>query len=148
MSLARKLARRDVIPESVKREWYERGCRAGVESVRQQTREQLSTMYDQGFTAGMVKSHCRLPLCAVAVLHDKFGFGKARAQRFADELNKLTEEVAEGYVSEPELMQMLVDDGLDCCSRIVVEDKDGKRYGLDLERAKQIEKSNLQESQE
>ena len=132
MGLARKMARRDVIPESVKREWYEKGVRAGVESVRQQVTEQLRKAYDQGFTEAKVKAHISMTVSAVAVLHDKFGYGEVRAKRFADALDDLTESVNQGYVTTTDLMQMLVDDKLSFCSKVEVDDGNGKKYVLDL----------------
>lgn len=136
MGLARKMARRDVIPESVKREWYEKGVRAGVESVREQVTEQLRKAYDQGFTEAKVKAHISMTVSAVAVLHDKHGWGKVRAKRFADELDELSECVSKGLVTTTDLMQMLVDDGLDFCSKATVDDGNGKTYLLDLAKVK------------
>ena len=136
MGLARKMARRDVISESVKKEWYEKGVRAGVESVREQVTEQLRKAYDQGFVEAKVKAHISMTVTAIAVLHDKFGYGKVRAKRFADEMDELTESVNQGYVTTTDLMQMLVDDGLDFCSRATVDDGNGRTYLLDLARVK------------
>lgn len=132
MGLARKMARRDVIPESVKKEWYEKGVRAGVESVREQVTEQLRKAYDQGFVEAKVKAHISMTVTAIAVLHDKHGWGKTRAKRFADEMDELTECVNKGLVTTTDLMQMLVDDGLDFCGKATVDDGNGKTYLLDL----------------
>ena len=132
MSLARKLARRDVVPESVKREWYDKGVHAGVASMLQHTEKQLSDAYGQGFTEGKIKSQLSTAVAAVVVLHDKFGFGKVRAKKFADYLENMTDSVARGDVKTTELMQMLVDDGLDFCSEAVIEDADGQTWKVDL----------------
>ena len=91
MSLARKMARRDVVPESVKREWYEKGVRAGVKSVKKQVAEELDKAYDKGFTDAKIKAHISMTVTAIAILHDKFGFGKTRAKRFADEMDNMTD---------------------------------------------------------
>ena len=75
-SMARRIARKDVVPESVKREWYDKGVHAGVASMLEHTEKQLSDAYGQGFTEGKIKSQLATAVAAVVVLHDKFGFGK------------------------------------------------------------------------
>ena len=132
MSLARKLARRYVVPESVKREWYDKGVHAGAASMLKHTEKQLSDAYGQGFTEGKIKSQLATAVAAVVVLHDKFGFGKVRAKKFADYLENMTDSVARGDVKTTELMQMLVDEGLDFCSEATVEDTDGQTWKVDL----------------
>lgn len=41
---------------------------------------------------------------SITVLRDKFGFGSVRIHRYWDELQKLSEEIAEGRVSVRDLM--------------------------------------------
>lgn len=131
-SIARRIARKDVVPESVKREWYDKGVHAGVANMLKHTDKQLLDAYGQGFTEGKIKSQLATAVAAVVVLHDKFGFGKVRAKKFADYLENMTDSVARGDVKTTELMQMLVDDGLDFCGEAIVEDTDGQTWKVDL----------------
>lgn len=41
---------------------------------------------------------------SITILRDKFGFGSVRIHRYWDELQKLSEEIAEGRVSVRDLM--------------------------------------------
>lgn len=47
---------------------------------------------------------------SITVLRDKFGFGKVRIHRYWDEIDKLSEEIAEGRVSILDLMETIRDE--------------------------------------
>lgn len=125
-SLARRMARKDIIPKSTRQKVYERGMRRGVANVQAQTKDALTDAYNRGFDEANMKAHIFMAVCAMAVLHDKFGFGKDRGKRFIAELENLTDSVNRGYVKTGELMQMLVDDGLDFCGTAMVDDGHGR----------------------
>lgn len=46
----------------------------------------------------------------VYVLHDKWGFGKTRCERFADDLLKLYDAYQQDYVTIEDLLQVLEDE--------------------------------------
>ena len=58
-------------------------------------------------TDQVIKLMLALP---VYVLHDKWGFGRVRCERFADELLKLYDAYQSGYVTIDDLMQVLEDE--------------------------------------
>lgn len=47
---------------------------------------------------------------SITILRDKFGFGSTRIHRYWDELQKLSEEIAEGRVSVIDLMTAIKDE--------------------------------------
>lgn len=47
---------------------------------------------------------------SITILRDKFGFGSVRIHRYWDELQKLSEEIAEGRVSVLDLMTAIKDE--------------------------------------
>ena len=46
----------------------------------------------------------------VVVLHDQWGFGKMRCERFAAQMLELYDAYSQGYVSIDDLMQVLADE--------------------------------------
>lgn len=133
MSLARKMKRQNIVNRAELDDAYKRGVNRGVQRMVENTEKAISEAYDRGFNDASMKAHVYMAIMAVAVLHDKFGFGKERARRFSDALGELTDSVNQGFVSTRDVMQMLVDDGLDFCSKVSVDDGKGNSYYASLE---------------
>ena len=134
MSLARKLKRKNVVPVSVQRKIHAQGQLQGVSNMVRETEAKLQEAYDMGFDEASAKAHMAVTVLAIAALRDTFGFGKIRAKRFADKLVELSSAVHEGYVEIPDILQALVDEGLDFCSTIGVEDDNGKVIKMDVDK--------------
>ena len=126
MGLARRLKRRDVIPIASQKKLMAQGQLQGVAIMHKETERHLKEAYDVGFNEANYKAHARMMILAVAVLHDVFGFGKIKAKRFADAVDSLSADVNAGLVSIPEIMQTLVEEKIDICKSVCVEDGNGK----------------------
>ena len=55
-------------------------------------------------------SHKVNMLLALTVLHDKFGFGKKRIDRFLKEYNELLDSYSKGYISADDLNEVLLEE--------------------------------------
>lgn len=60
------------------------------------------------------------------VLHDKFGFGRKRLERFGDEVMELTDSIAKGYLDLDDIIDVLVHEAK-LTSLIVSEDEKGEK---------------------
>ena len=131
MSLARKLKRKDVIPQSTARKLYAQGQMQGVRNMEQGTKEKLTEAYNIGFNEASLKAHVFISIIAVSVLHDKFGFGKDRAKRFAEFLDERTGLVNSGELSMSEIVGELADEKLGFLLESQVDDGHGHTWKVD-----------------
>ena len=133
MSIARKLRRKDVIPQSTQKKLMAAGQRRGVVSMMDNTEKKLKEAYQVGFEEASTKAHISMTICALAVLHDKFDFGHIKAKRFADELCELTDSVNKGYVSIADLVEMLVQERFKFLQEITIEDGKANKITVNVE---------------
>jgi hypothetical protein len=136
MSLARKLKRKDVIPQATARKLYAQGQLKGVQTMTRETEERLSKAYDRGKEAGFeeasMKAQIYMIIFGIAVLHDEFGFGKDRAKRFAEKLQELTRAVNAGEVKTTEIVEALAkENGMAFLMKSEVDDGDGNTHVVD-----------------
>jgi hypothetical protein len=132
MSLARKLKRRDVIPQSTAKKLYAQGQLQGVRNMEQGTREKLTEAYNMGFNEASAKAHVWMAIMSIAVLHSKFGWGEKRAKQFSEELEKLTDAVNKGEVSTVEIIEELSTTGkMKFLLKSKVDDGAGHDYIVD-----------------
>lgn len=138
LSLARKMKRRDVIPASRQKQLIAQGQLIGVKNTLQGANERVSEAYDAGHKAGFnqasIQAHAFLEVIMLAVLHDEFGFGKQRAEKFAKAFEKLTIEVNAGRVSVVEIAETLVDEKFDFILKMQVGDNDGHIHTIDWQK--------------
>jgi hypothetical protein len=59
------------------------------------------------------------------VLHDKFGFGRKRLERFSDEVMELTDSIAKGYLDLDDMVDVLVHEAK--LKSLVVSEDDTKK---------------------
>lgn len=136
MGLARKIRRKDVIPASRQRALIAQGQLRGVQTMTRETEARLSEAYARGKAAGFeesaMKAQVYMIIFAIAVLHDDFGFGKTRAQRFADGLKALTKVVNSGEVQTSEIVEALVKENkMDFLAISEVDDGNGNTHTVD-----------------
>ena len=141
MSLARKMKRRDVIPEAKIKHIMAQGQLRGVRLMEKGTTDRLSEAYDIGFNEAETKATISVTVLAVAVLHDKFGFGKDRAKRFAEALSSLMDDVNAERVKISEIMQTLVEENIDVCNGVTIEDGQGNIITLAIDDKETIDKA-------
>jgi hypothetical protein len=131
MSLARKLKRKDVIPQSTARKLYAQGQMQGVRNMEQGTKEKLTEAYNIGFNEASLKAHVFISIIAVSVLHDKFGFGKDRAKKFSEYLDERTGLVNSGELSMSDIVGELADEKLGFLLESQVDDGAGHVWKVD-----------------
>lgn len=131
MGIARRMKRKDVIPKATQAKIYMQGAKNCAANMVEGTREQLSVAYNRGMTEGKVRTQMTAAILSVAVLHDRFGFGKKRAQEFADALSELTGAINSNEVALDEVVEALADEGLDFLLQGEVEDGAGQKWIYD-----------------
>lgn len=151
MSLARKMKRRDVIPQSTAKKLYAQGQLKGVRTMTKETEARLSRAYDMGKEAGFeeasMKAQIYMIIFGIAVLHDEFGFGKDRAKKFAEKLQELTKTVNAGEVKTTEIVEALAkENNMEFLLESQVDDGYGNTHTVDWRELIERDKSNQEAS--
>jgi hypothetical protein len=125
------MKRKDVISKSEQKRLLAQGQLRGVEIMTAETEKKLREAYDIGFNEASLKAHVFISIIAVSVLHDKFGFGKDRAKRFAEFLDERTGLVNSGELSMSEIVGELADEKLGFLLESQVDDGAGHVWKVD-----------------
>lgn len=133
MSLSRKMKRRDVIPEAKRKHLLAQGQLKGVNIMQKETEARLTEAYEIGFNEASTKAHVVIPILAISALHDEFGFGEARAKRFAERLEVLMEALNAGEIQIGEIMSTLVEEKIKFIEKVQVEDGAGNHIVIKLD---------------
>lgn len=134
MGLSRRMKRKDVISKSEQKRLLAQGQLRGVEIMTAETERKLREAYDIGFNEASLKAHVFISIIAVSVLHDKFGFGKDRAKRFAEFLDERTGLVNGGELSMSEIVGELADEKLGFLLESQVDDGAGHVWKVDWQK--------------
>jgi hypothetical protein len=148
MGLARRMKRKDVISKSEQQRLLAQGQLRGVEIMTAETEKKLREAYDIGFNEASLKAHVFISIIAVSVLHDKFGFGKDRAKRFAEFLDERTGLVNSGELSMSEIVGELADEKLGFLLESQVDDGAGHVWKVDWRKMIQEEAERREKNAE
>lgn len=80
--------------------------------IRERIKSEVSSHLEERTDALITETVGNSLAVTITVLHDKFGFGKTRAQRFMNEYNKLFDAILEDYVSFDDMKEVALELGV------------------------------------
>jgi hypothetical protein len=127
------MKRRDVIPEAKRKHLMAQGQLKGVSIMQKETEARLTEAYEIGFNEASTKAHVIIPILAISALHDMFGFGEARAKRFAERLEVLMGAINAGEIQLSEIVSTLIEEKITFIRDVDIEDGQGNHIVIKLD---------------